>query len=169
MNPLDQIIEWYETTLDSLSTTAYFLDKSPSSFPLKSAFATKPIQEAKETISLARDELHDLTVVALMASCEQLVVDYLTSNIQSGAAGSTGTFEQNITEKLIHSAERWRFDDILDLFKPPVDSHIIGQVKQVYEYRSWVAHGKRGKSPAKLTPRKAYERLVKFLTSAKIP
>jgi len=37
-------------------------------------------------------------------------------------------------------------------------------VKQVKDYRDWVAHGKKGRPDANIDPHQAYERLTGFLS-----
>lgn len=69
-----------------------------------------------------------------------------------------------ISKYTIQQVERGRFVEIIDIFKPLVDLKLIGMVKQVYEYRNWVAHGKNvDKAPSKVDPVSAYERLLDFL------
>ncbi len=60
------------------------------------------------------------------------------------------------------------FEDILDLFDPPVPKPVIGNVKQAYQYRNWVAHGKRAIRSLVLTPQDVYDRLTIFLNESRI-
>lgn len=43
---------------------------------------------------------------------------------------------------------------------------LVGLVKQVKDYRDWVAHGKKGEPDAKIDPRMAHDRLSDFLGTA---
>lgn len=59
--------------------------------------------------------------------------------------------------------ERWTVKDMIDALTPSVDEDLRGQVKQIYDYRNWVAHGRNPKRqpPARTdarTPRRAQPR-----------
>lgn len=60
-------------------------------------------------------------------------------------------------------SERWRFLDILDLFKGIMDSQIIGNAKKAYKYRNWVAHGKKTPKSESLDPIIAFNVLNEFI------
>jgi hypothetical protein len=64
------------------------------------------------------------------------------------------------------SIERWTMTDLLSILRNIVDSTILGQIKQIYEYRNWVAHGKnQNKMPAiKASPRFTFNLLTRFFT-----
>jgi wobble nucleotide-excising tRNase len=47
-----------------------------------------------------------------------------------------------IVELTSDSIERWAVKDIVDIFEEIVNGAIRSQVKQIYDYRNWVAHGK---------------------------
>jgi hypothetical protein len=66
------------------------------------------------------------------------------------------------------SIERWTITDMLFALRDIVDGDTRGQVKQVYEYRNWVAHGKnQHKSPAiNASPRFTFNLLIRFITQA---
>jgi hypothetical protein len=66
------------------------------------------------------------------------------------------------------SIERWSMTDMLFALRNIVDDGTRGQVKQVYEYRNWVAHDKnQHKMPAiKASPRFTFNLLTRFVTQA---
>ncbi len=73
-------------------------------------------------------------------------------------------FNQKIHQKLEHEIEYWKIDDILNLFKVVIDPDLIGQAKQIKQYRDWVAHRNIGKgAPPNVTPKKAYEIISEIL------
>jgi hypothetical protein len=47
-----------------------------------------------------------------------------------------------IVELTTDSIESCTMTDLLSTLRNIVDSNILEQIKQVYEYRNWVAHGK---------------------------
>lgn len=61
------------------------------------------------------------------------------------------------------------FMEVLDAFKIKVHADLVGQVKQICDYRSWVVHGRRGAKPFSITPAEAYKRLSRFLEEAAVP
>jgi len=73
-------------------------------------------------------------------------------------------FNQKVHRKIEHEMEYWKSDDILNMFKSLIDSDLIGQAKQVKQYRDWVAHRNISKgAPANVPPKKAYEILSEIL------
>jgi len=81
----------------------------------------------------------------------------------------TSSFDSRAFSFIRDAAEKKRFTDLLDLYKSKVDSDLIGEVKTIYKYRNWVAHGKRYIKPAEvsgLDPYLAFEVLTEFLKEA---
>ena len=67
-------------------------------------------------------------------------------------------------ERVDERTVRLKSDDILNMFKSLIDSDLIGQAKQVKQYRDWVAHRNISKgAPANVPPKKAYEILSEIL------
>jgi hypothetical protein len=66
------------------------------------------------------------------------------------------------------SVERWTMTDMLFALRDIVDGATRGQVKQVYEYRNWVAHGKNpSRVPtANTSPAPVYALLSQFIIQA---
>jgi hypothetical protein len=66
------------------------------------------------------------------------------------------------------SVERWIMKDIIDSFVGIVDEDIRSKVKQIYDYRNWVAHGKNpNKLPSIRTdPKTAFVTLCDFTNQA---
>jgi hypothetical protein len=73
-----------------------------------------------------------------------------------------------LAELTSESIERWTMTDLLSTLRNIVDDNILSQVKQVYEYRNWVAHGKnQHKVPAiKASPRFTFNLITRFVTQA---
>jgi hypothetical protein len=60
--------------------------------------------------------------------------------------------------------EYWKTGDVLDIFKGIVDPNLIGNAKQIKDYRDWVAHrNPRRPSPTKTDPASAYTVLQQIL------
>jgi len=165
---LDEVLQWYLADLDCQKSVALLIKKSPSSLPLTSLFAGKTESEARQLIDAARTELEDLTILSLFAVFEASVVDHLVANTTRIKSLTSDVFSAKVCEYAFEKPERWKLEDILDFFKSTIPSDIVGNVKQIYQYRNWVAHGKTRPKPISLDPRTAHTRLSDFLNRASI-
>lgn len=128
-----------------------------------------------KSLRQVREELDDLAVLALFAAFERSVLDYLCSVAVKAEQDVPTPLEAALVAEGLKDVDRWYLGDVLDTYKVVVASDTVGDVKQVKEYRDWVAHGKR-ESPASgrekpglpstpMDPRSAYGRLKRFLAS----
>lgn len=166
MNELERIIKWYDLTLESQRFTIRLAEKSPEIFPLDSSLAAKSFNEVKETLLEAEKELKDLTVLSLVSVFEQILIDYVSDETKKIIEMGNESFFEAAIKYAFKNTEKWHFKDILDLFKTMVGSELVGRVKQIYEYRNWVAHGKNQSKinrVTKTTPEITYEQLSEFL------
>lgn len=67
-----------------------------------------------------------------------------------------------ILDEAIQNIEQSSIFRVLDVFKAQ-DANLVEEINQVRQYRNWVAHGRRGESPAFVDPETAYRRLKRFL------
>ena len=51
------------------------------------------------------------------------------------------------SEKILNHIEYMKIDDLLDSLKVIVDSHTVGWLKQIKQYRDWIAHGRNPQKP----------------------
>jgi len=167
MNPLEEVLEWYEVACESHTAVAHALDNHPDSFPENSIFALQSTKDWKELILKTRTEIDDLTVVSLVSIFEQIVIDHLQAVVDSTINQIKDSFAHQVLENRyrLYPPERWRFVDILDLFKTEIDPRLVGEVKESYKYRSWVAHGRRQLKPPTVHPYTAYDCLTDFLNT----
>ncbi|MCY6355267.1 hypothetical protein [Clostridium sp. ZS2-4] len=163
MNELDRIINWYEIAMDSQHVVLEILNSSPQNIPANTVIGSKEPREIKENLLVAENELNDLTILSLVASFEQLVLDFTVKIVEENVGNTENTLFYQMSKYAFKNADRWHFGDILDLFKSVINPQIIGDVKQVYRYRNWVAHGKKDRKPLALEPYIAHERLSQFL------
>lgn len=159
---LEKIMEWYEINLDSQKVMKKLIKKNPEIIPLESVLVAKEVKETTELLERSIVELNDLTIVSLVSIFEQTLIQYLKNFIYS-QLDFKNELSKGLSEYTVQKAERGHFTEIIELFKPQIDSGLVGMVKQVYKYRNWVAHGKVGEAPAKIDPISAYERLSSFL------
>jgi hypothetical protein len=112
-------------------------------------------------------EFDDVIVLALFAAFER----ELRISIQNVLSANLQIQNQTVlrlAELTSESIERWSMTDMLFALCDIVDGSTRGQVKQVYEYRNWVAHGKnQHKVPAiKASPRFTFNLITRFVTQA---
>jgi hypothetical protein len=121
--------------------------------------------EPQRVVILA--EFNDTMVLSLFAAFER----ELRISIQNILGANLHTQNQTVlylAELTNESIERWTMTDMLFALRDIVDGAIRGQVKQVYEYRNWVAHGKNpDRVPAtNVSPYSVYTLLSQFITQA---
>ena len=168
MSRLDEVWEWYEAARDSLRIVRSLLETQPDAIPPSLAagtvFETQPRSEVLQRLRQAEQELDDLTIVALWASFEQQVLDHLEQAVQRTLKQKRrDRLQQRILQERLAKPRYWRFEEVLDLYKEIIDPQLVGDVKQVLQYRNWVAHGRTSRMPPNIIPRIAYERLKDFL------
>lgn len=164
MNKLQEIIKWYKVTIESQRLTLKILSSSPEIVPLDSSLAAYKLSEAKEILLKAENELSDLTVLSLVSVFEQSVLDYLKDVGKETVEKEEEMLCKSVLKYALKNSDRWHFRDVLDIFKSIISVELVGNVKQVYDYRNWVAHGKKETtSITNIDPEVAYDRLSEFL------
>jgi hypothetical protein len=166
MGPLDAVWQWFEYARDSIDFTAAQVTKRPrESFgPLVFAQA-EPGPGPLDNLWRARTELSDLTVLALFAVFEQALLDHLILTGQKVRQGLASGIQDALVSRAFEGLDRWPLGDILDVYKVVLDPALVGMVKQVKDYRDWVAHGKKEAPSARIDPKSAHERLSTFLSA----
>jgi hypothetical protein len=86
-------------------------------------------------------EFNDVMVLALFAAFER-ELKMSVQNVLNTNLNPQNSMVFRLAELTSDSIERWTMTDLLSTLRNIVDDNILGQVKQVYEYRNWVAHGK---------------------------
>jgi hypothetical protein len=166
MSVLDPVMEWYEVADDNQRLMRMFLLKHPDLFPLDSVLSSKTSEEARNTLDKAKTELDDLTIVSLFSIFESKLLNHIASIINTISSEPPNAFIKSVAEYAVKNSERWSVNDILDLYKSKINPELIGNIKQIYKYRNWVAHGKKAARPVVLDPNTAYQRLDDFLEQA---
>ncbi len=149
---LDPILEFY-TFFKNAET---FVVKEASqanktgiiSKSLGSAFSPVDFGDILTSSGLYVDELEDLAILALWARFEKYLRSYFQSKTSCIAALRPTVICSNINSQLNKEIEYWKMNDILDVLKDAnngVDPNLIGQAKQIKQYRDWVAHGRPSK------------------------
>jgi hypothetical protein len=115
-------------------------------------------------IDNAKKQTAELANLALFATFERYVIEYLQTANRLLAAGHPEQYSTRLAKKFADEVEYWRFGDILDLFKGEIESGLIGEVKQVKQYRDWIAHrNPRNRLSVKFAPQHAFDILTEMI------
>lgn len=189
MNPLDEVMEWYNFNINQQN---FFMEILKNSHKMQDNRVFNAIlmnydlsllekEERKNKMSNLKKELDDLTIVSLWAVFEAFLNDSIKQKTDKITKEITDPISNKIAIYAFKEADRWIKNNVLDFFKTKnteenensninFDSFIVGDVKDIYTYRNWVAHGKSGEKPAvkNLIPSIVYKRLTNFLQESKL-
>lgn len=137
---LDPLIESYELNRDVLKIAHRVIDAADNRHLNVTGFLGLTKEQGLLEVQVMRSRLEESTVVALWTAFERYVVDW----VEAGSHRITSITPPSLASRLVLGlrppVERWPFDDVLDLFKPWIDTALLGHAKQVKDYRDWVAH-----------------------------
>lgn len=177
MNPLDEVIDWYEFNINQQK---FFMEIVKNSHKIMTNTVANAIiakynlssskkDEIKKEVDKSKIELADLTIVSLWAVFEAFLNDKIKEKTDQITNIISDTLSNQIANYAFNESDRWVKDNVLDLYKSIIsDPDIVGDVKEVYKYRNWVAHGKARRKPFNLDPFVAYQKLTKFLIEAEL-
>ncbi len=113
-------------------------------------------------------EVEDLFVVALWAVFERFLRDYMEYKGNALKSVTPTDFGEELHMHFVKEVEYWKPQEMLDVLKrlPGADACQLGEAKQIYEYRNWVAHGRNPCKPpsAIVMPNFAYNTLNAIVT-----
>lgn len=134
MNQLDETISWYRIIQANQVLAARVLRDYSNTVPKTSPFSGKSAAEAMQMLEKSAAEVDDLTVVALVSFFEQLILEYIRELAERIKAGQSVPVMGALTGHAFKDMERWRFNDILKLFETDVDTALLAEVKNIYQY-----------------------------------
>jgi len=123
--------------------------------------------DLKKKAEKALDRLDDIAVITLFGEFEAIVRDRVRREVETERARLEHVVLQNAATAAIKLVDKGSFSAVLDLFKRPGSdaAELVGDVKQIREYRNWVSHGRRGEAKNRIAPKMAFDRLSRFLES----
>ena len=175
MNPLDAILDAYNTARDAIKVVrrCATLENKEQKQPFgNTRFYGVSKNGNLRLLDAAESELNDLTVLSLYASFEKHIKDHLSKQapLLHAAEGPNANFGVSLAGLYAGwISETMRMDHAIALFKSAAakDKDLMAQVGNIRKYRHWVAHGKPPVSaPPNTDPQSAYEILSKFLDLA---
>lgn len=170
MNPLDGILEWYQSVLDALRVTTRVVNKKISdAITDRHVYFGLPDSESRKKLGIAKAELDNLVVLAMVAVFERVLRDHVLRTVASAFPGSNPTIAA-IGSELAKDAEFWNVSSrLIDVFVI-VPEDIRGNAKQLVEFRNWVAHAHflANPPPMNAEPNMSHQRLSEFLKLANL-
>ncbi|MCP3020392.1 hypothetical protein [Cupriavidus basilensis] len=162
-NPLEPVYKAFLVSRDSFKVAMRTVREQHEPFIRRTQFVGATPEEAQAALEQASQQASDLAVLALFATFERYVIEHLQTANERLAAGHPTEYSRKLAEKFKAEVEYWRFEEILDLFKPELDADQVGQVKQIKKYRDWIAHRNTNKPvPTQATPETAFDVLSKL-------
>jgi hypothetical protein len=167
IDTLDQVFSTYEVLKDSIKVTRRSINKSVGILHNNTIFFGEQNDKIITKISFVEDELDDIMILSLFASFERelrvSIQNIIDSNIKK-----TNPIIIKFIVLTSESIERWTIKDIVDAFDGIVSENIRSKVKQIYDYRNWVAHGKNPDKlpPIRTDPKTVFIILCDFVTQA---
>ncbi len=165
-NILDPVWNSYLTTLDCLKIASRSIEKGEFHLMSKTKFVGSAVDEAKEMIEESRTKADDFVIVSIWAIFERKLLEYVQTEGRRILQEIPNNFNAQVHKKVEDAIEYWKTGDILDLFKTVVSAELIGNAKQVKQYRDWIAHKnpKKGQ-PTNVLPQNVYKILSDIITA----
>lgn len=163
-NPLDSVLRTYRIIRGGLKITRRASDAGE--LVESTRFPSLSVEEMRRELSQADYVLDDLVVLNLWAAFERYLFDYLIEKAKSISSLKPAILGGSLSSRVCDEVERWKSDDVMDLFKGLVDSNLLGLAKQIKKYRDWGAHRNPKRiPPAKTEPATTYRVLTEILTA----
>ncbi len=163
-NPLEAVYQAYLVSHESLLVVEQIIRENNEVPMPRFELLRSANEDVKKSLVKAAQQADDLAVFALFATFERYVIERLQTAHERLASGYPSGYSRKLAEKFKSEVEYWRFDEILDLFKPELDVGLIGRVKQIKRYRDWIAHRNANKAlPSPTAPGTVFEVLSKAL------
>lgn len=163
-NPLAPVYKAFSVAKDCFKVATRSVRIQHDELIRRTQFIGATPEEANIALDDAARQAADLAILALFATFERFVIEHLQTANRLLAAGYPQHYAGKLAEKFESEVEYWKFGEILDLFKGEVDPALIGQVKQIKQYRDWIAHQNPGKpTPTQATPETAFDVLTRMI------
>jgi len=165
-NPLKNIYNAYRVANDCFKVARRAIAKAEENGYLLSRtnFVGATLDEATTGLEGAVNQASDLAILALFATFERWLIEHLQCAKGLIGTGHPNGYSKKLADKFEVAVERWRIEEILDLFDIEVDTQLITRAKQIKKYRDWIAHRNPQKStPANATPEVAFEVLTDLI------
>jgi len=136
----------YGALKDSVRIARRSIRRSGYALHARTQFAGLEVEEASRILETAAFDLNDLVVLGLVANLERALRDFLEQSAEDVHRDSPHPLSIPVADLTQDAIERRPFSDIIDLFGQ-VSEEIRGPMKQVIQYRNWIAHGRNSDRP----------------------
>lgn len=162
---LKRVYETYQTSRESLRVTRRLVTNQQSRFLKRTALEDLSAAQAQDALAVSSQQLDDLAVLAMWATFERFVFDVIQTRVKLVDAEKPGSsFLHAFERRFFDEIERWQFGKVLDLFKESTSGDLIGQAKQIKQYRDWVAHqNPKSTPPTRVEPYSAFSILSELM------
>jgi hypothetical protein len=168
-NPLDPVYKAFSVASDCFTVATHTIERQHKELIRRTQFIGTTPAEANATVADAAKQAADLAILALFATFERFVIEHLQAANRLLAAGYPQRYSSKLAEKFESEVEYWRFVEILNLFKGEIDSRLLGKVKQIKQYRDWIAHRNPSKpAPPQATPETAFDVLTQMIEQIRL-
>lgn len=161
-----EVFASYETIRDSMKIARRSVNRRAATLQSGTVFLGRRQDEAIEQLGVVAEEFDEIMVLSLFAAFERELRLSLQTAVYDNVQKTSLTI-QRTAEESVQSIERWTIGDMVDLLQDVVPSQLRGSVKQLHEYRNWVAHGKNPDRPpsVRTDPKATYFILEDFINS----
>lgn len=160
---LSRFVELYQVGANTQKYALQELETQPA-LSLRIGLVGQSEDEIRNHLRDAQEKMADFAVLSLWVLFERAIIEYLQKKSTHLGDHDPKDLCLTLSQSVSSDLERWRIDDVLDIFKSVLDSNLIGKIKQIKRYRDWVAHrNPRKAQPAKTTPEEAFRYLNAFL------
>jgi hypothetical protein len=168
-NPLEPIYRAYVVSSDCFKVVQRTVGRQQAALVQRTQFHGASEEDAKTAIIEAAKQASDLAILALFATFERFVIEHLQAAHRLLGDGHPTEYSSRLAKKFEDEVEYWRFDEVLELFKGEIDPVLIGNAKQIKDYRDWIAHrNTRRPRPSAPEPRTAFEILTAIVEQIRI-
>lgn len=168
-NPLKPVYKAFSVASDCFRVATRTVRSQQEEFIQRTQFMGATLDDANTALQDAAKQAADLAILALFATFERFVIEHLQGANRLLAAGYPRQYSSRLAEKFESEVEYWKFGEILNLFKGEVDLELIGQVKQIKQYRDWIAHQNPNKpTPTQATPETAFYVLTQMIEQIRL-
>jgi len=130
-NPLQPIYDAFNVANECFKVTVRAVQVQQVPLLSRTQFLGSSADEAKTAIQNASKQASDLAIMALFATFERWIIDHLQDASARRSSGYPLGYSANLACRYEQAVERWRVEDILNLFKVEVDAELISQAQQI--------------------------------------
>jgi hypothetical protein len=170
MTSLEDAWRWYESTRVALRRMQRLGRLYWAELPWEGRlerdddFRDRDPSRVERGAALGLAYLDDLAVVVMFSVFESLVRHRILAEVERESRGLQHRALRLAAAEALDMIREGSFFRVLQPFKDRY-ADLVEEVNQVRRYRNWVAHGRRGDEPERVTPQLALDRLQRFLVA----